>query len=133
MYGCHSFCVGNAPESLTISLTLKQGMDQLMPGADESYNTLLSGEDCCAQDTISFHYLEYVEQRALFATREALLKHPHMTDHELKSIMIKEWPNHQKDVGGYSRGLPREDNEEQWKSLLQVMRKISSRQTQREC
>lgn len=108
-------------------------MDKLMPGTDESYNTLLDGADCCAQDTISFHYVEYVEQRALFATREALLRHPKMTDHELKSFMIKEWPSAQKEVGGYSRGLPKDSDEGNWDSLLKVMRAISSRHTQREC
>jgi hypothetical protein len=104
-----------------------------MPGTDESYNTLLDGVDCCAQDTISFHYVEYMEQRALFATREALLKHPKMSDHELKNTMMTEWPSTQKEVGGYSRGLPKESEKEMWDSLLQVMRSISSRHTQREC
>lgn len=107
------------------------GMDELI-ATDESYNTLLSGADCCARDTISFHYVEYMESRALFATREALLKNPHMTDHELMHMMIAEWPHTQKDVGGYSRGLPKE-GEERWKPLLELMRKISSRHTQREC
>jgi hypothetical protein len=110
-----------------------QGMDKLMPTTDSSYNTLSDGVDCCAQDTISFHYVEYVEQRALFAIREALLRNPKMSDHELKSIMIKEWPNTQKEVGGYSRALPKESDKEKWDPLLQVMRKISSRSTQREC
>ena len=100
---------------------------------DESYNTLLAGVDCCAADTVSFHYVEYVESRSLFATREALLKNPHMTDHELKSIMLAEWPKEHKEIGGYSRGLPREKDEEGWSQLLQVLRKISTRHTQREC
>ena len=110
-----------------------QDMDKLMSDADEAYNTLLTGPDCCAQDTISFHYVEAAEQRALFATRAVLLKHPSMNDHELKKFMIKEWPKQQKDVGGYSRGLPRDEDHEKWKPLLQVMRKVSSRHTQGEC
>jgi len=109
------------------------GMDELMEGLKPSYNTLLSGADCCSQDTISFHYVEYMESRALFATREALLKNPHMTDHELKNVMVAEWPRQQKDVGGYSRGLPKESDDEGWEPLLKVMRNISSRHTQREC
>jgi hypothetical protein len=108
-------------------------MDKLMPSADESYNSLLFGVDCCAQDTISFHYVEYMEQRAFFATREALLKHPKMSDHELKNTMMTEWPKTKNEIGGYSRGLPKESEKEQWESLLQVMRAISSRHTQREC
>jgi hypothetical protein len=108
-------------------------MHEMMETADESYNTLLSGEDCCAQDTISFHYVEYMESRALTASREALLKNPHMTDHELKSIMLAEWPNQQKDVGGYSKALPKESDKAEWEAILHVMRKISSRYTQGEC
>jgi hypothetical protein len=104
-----------------------------METADESYNTLLAGVDCCAQDTISFHYVEYMESKALFAARDALLKHPHISNHELKSIMIAEWPSQKKEVGGYSRELPKEDDNEGWEPLLQVMRKMSSRHTQREC
>jgi hypothetical protein len=100
---------------------------------DESYNTMLAGVDCCSQDTVSFHYVEFMESRALFATREALLKNPHMTDHELKAIMTTEWPRENNEIGGYSRGLPKESDEGGWKPLLQVMRKISSRHTQREC
>jgi hypothetical protein len=107
-------------------------MDQMMK-TDESYNTLLSGVDCCAQDTISFHYVEHLESRALFATRESLLENPHLTDHELKGLMLAEWPRDVKGIGGYSRGLPKETDEASWKPLLKVMRKISSRQTQREC
>jgi hypothetical protein len=99
-----------------------------------AYNTLLSGEDCCAQDTISFHYVEYKESRALTASREALLKNPHtcVTDHELKFIMLTEWPNQQKDVGGYSKALMKESEKAEWEAILHVMRKISSRYTQGE-
>lgn len=104
-----------------------------MEGVDNSYNTLLSGVDCCAPDTISFHYVESIEARALVATREALLKNPHITDHDLKAIIMAKWPRGQKEVGGYSRGLPEESDQEGWGPLLQVMRKISSRNTQREC
>ncbi len=104
-----------------------------MEGVDKSYNTLLAGVDCCAQDTVSFHYVESMETKALFATREALLKNPHMSDHELKGIMMAEWPRHFEDIGGYSRGLPKESDQEGWEPLLEVMRKISSRHTQGEC
>jgi hypothetical protein len=108
-------------------------MDELMAGLEPSYNTPLSGADCCAQDTISFHYVEYMESRALFATREALLKNPHLTDHELKGVMLAEWPREQKEVGFHSRGLPKESDNKGWEPLLKVMRNISSRHTQREC
>jgi hypothetical protein len=107
-------------------------MDQMME-TDESYNTLLAGVDCCAKDSISFHYVEFMESRALFATREAVLKNPHMTNHELKAIMLAEWPREYKEIGGYSRGLPKESDDKGWEPLLQVVRNISSRHTQREC
>lgn len=111
---------------------LIKGMDQMMK-TDKSYNRLESGMGCCAQDSISFHYVESMESRAFFATREALLKNPHMTDHELKSLMIAEWPRAHKDIGFYSRGLPKEGDKDDWDPLLQVVRRISSRSTQREC
>eukprot|EP00536_Pseudo-nitzschia_multiseries_P016377 jgi/Psemu1/221152/e_gw1.1096.1.1 len=102
-------------------------------GFPASYSTLLTGPDCCAQDTISFHYVEFMESKALFATREALLENPHLTDHELKALMIAEWPVDRKEVGFYSKELPKEDDQEGWEPLLEVVRKMSSRYTQREC
>lgn len=107
-------------------------MDKLIK-TDISYNTLLDGEECCAADTISFHYVEYKESRALFATRAALLKNPHMTDHEIKAVMMAEWPKENKEIGGYSRGIPKDKDANGWKPLIEVIRKISSRSTQREC
>ena len=108
-------------------------MDELFDGFSSSYNTPLFGADCCAQDTVSFHYVEFMESKALFATREALLENPHLTDHELKRLMIDEWPKNPKEVGGYSRALPEENDDAAWIPLLKVVRKISSRFTQSEC
>jgi len=113
-------------------LNKHQDMDKF-EGFSSSYNTLLSGADCCARDTVSFHYVEFMESRALFATREALLENPHLTDHELKKLMLAEWPRNSKEVGFYSKGLPKGSDNEGWKPLLIVVRKISSRYTQREC
>jgi hypothetical protein len=104
-----------------------------MMDTDSSYSILLSGVDCCAEDTVSFHYVEGIESRALFSTREALLENPHMSDHELKNLMLAEWPRERKDIGGYSRGLPTETDHNDWKPLLHVMRKMSQRHTQRDC
>lgn len=98
-----------------------------------SYGTLLSGPDCCSADTISFHYVEWKESLALFAVREDLLKNPHLSDHELKSIILAEWPKSQKDIGGYSRGLPTENDKKGWQDLMTTIRKISTRETQRDC
>jgi hypothetical protein len=107
-------------------------MDQMMD-TDESYNTLLSGSDCCAQGTVSFHRVEFMESRAIFATREALLENPHMMDKGLKHTMMAKWPKTLTELGGYSQGLPRDQVKDAWKPLLHTMRKISSRHTQRDC
>jgi hypothetical protein len=106
---------------------------QMIGEEDDSYSTLLPGEDCCSMDTISFHYVEYMEARALFATREAVLKNPQMSDQELKDFMLKEWPKDRAEIGFYSAGLPKAKDEEKWTPLLQVVRKISTRRTQRDC
>lgn len=100
---------------------------------DPSYEHVLAGEDCCAEDSVSFHYVEHLESKSLFATRSVLLKDPGMSDHELKNFMRKEWPEEWNDVGGYSQPLPEDTDTETWKSLLAVVRKISSRHTQRDC
>lgn len=109
-----------------------QNMDKLF-GFPESYSALPAGAECCASDTVSFHYVEFKEAGALFATREALLENPRLTDRELKHLMLAEWPREKKEVGFYSRNLPNEDDDKEWEPLLAVVRKISSRRTQAEC
>lgn len=89
------------------------------------------GPDCCARDTVTFHYVEWKETLALMAIREELLKNPLVSDHELKKFMHLEWPHARDEIGFYSRGLP--TVEEDWKPLLDTMRKISGRDTQRDC
>ncbi|GKY99420.1 hypothetical protein MPSEU_000896700 [Mayamaea pseudoterrestris] len=93
-------------------------------GFDISYETLLPGEDCCSKDSISFHYVEQTETRALFSTREALLKNPYITDHELQSYMMVGWPKSFAELGGYSRGLPNNNREQDWEALLAVREKL---------
>ena len=102
-------------------------------GADESYATLLTGEDCCATDTITFHYVEHMEARALFATRERLLANPHMADKELKQFMVHEYPKNRQEYGFYSHPLPEPASQDEWTALLKTVRKISTRETQRDC
>jgi hypothetical protein len=92
-----------------------------------------SGPDCCARDTVTFHYVEWKETLALMAIREELLKNPFVSDHELKKLMLLEWPQAREEIGFYSRGLPTESKEEDWKPLMDTMRKISGRDTQRDC
>ncbi|KAL7574903.1 hypothetical protein ACA910_010733 [Epithemia clementina (nom. ined.)] len=107
-------------------------MDQIA-GFPTSYNEVLDGEDCCSMDTISFHYVEWKEARALFAIQELLLEHPHMSDHEVKLMMQSQWPSSITEIGFYSKGLPKDSDSKGWQSLIATVRKISSRHTQREC
>ena len=109
-----------------------QDMDKIA-GFDASYNELSKGEDCCSWDTISFHYVEWKEAKAFFSVQERLLEHPHLHDHELQHLMEAEWPSNGKDVGFYSQKLPEKEDEDGWKELIDTMRKISSRRTQRDC
>ena len=109
-----------------------KGMSNI-PGFSESYEEILAGEDCCSKTTVSFHYVDHMEARALFSVREALLTNPNIPDHELKALMHAEWPKEFRDIGAYSRGLPKENDEEGWAQLLAVLRKISTRETQVDC
>jgi hypothetical protein len=104
-----------------------------VPGFSPSYDSLLSGEDCCATDSVSFHYVEWRETKALFDIRGALLRNPKMSDRDLKTSLFAEWPASRKDSGFYSHPIPHEDNREAWKPLLATLRKISTRATQQEC
>lgn len=92
---------------------------------DASYATLETGPDCCAAETVSFHYVERYENRALFAIRVQLRNDPHMTDQELQSIMMEQWPTQFSEIGGYSRGLPKVDDIKGWSQLMATVRKIS--------
>ena len=82
---------------------------------------------------MSFHYVEYMEARALFQTREAILENPHITDHDVKALMIREWPKEKGDIGFYSQPLPHEHDHASWTELLSVVRRISNRRTQMDC
>ena len=98
---------------------------EIFDGFDKSYSELLKGEDCCSRETVSFHYVDYMECMALFATREALIRTPRMSDDQLKSFILKTWPKERSDYGFYSMVLPKLDDDEEWKPLLAVIRKIS--------
>jgi hypothetical protein len=96
---------------------------------DISYSHLLSGDECCSSQTISFHYVEAAEHRALYIVRMALLVNPSMSDLDLKTLMMQHWPARRSEVGYYSQCLPgntsKQEDVEIWTALLGVMRKIS--------
>lgn len=103
-------------------------------GFDESYSRLLNGEACCSAETISFHYVESLENRALFQIRKALLQNPHMDDSTLKDLMIQKWPKDRTEVGFYSQVLPAREKElETWTAILAVMRKLSRKEYELQC
>lgn len=93
---------------------------------DLSEHENLFGDDCCSDNTVSFHYVEHLETRALYETRKALLANPKMSDEELKMFMIQVWPSNPSDMGGYSRALPKADEVVLWATVLRVMRRVST-------
>ena len=118
--------------------TNKHRMEEDLPmdvreGFDASYATLLKGSDCCSTDSISFHYVEAMECKALFVVQQALYDKPKMPDAELVSLMEQYWPTEPSKVGGYSRKLPKKSRTEDWSQLLLAIRNISTRETQHDC
>lgn len=98
-----------------------------------SYKELLSGEDCCSMDSISFHYIEAKEARAMYKTRQFLLRNPRIPELDLKYRMASLWPADHKEAGFYSAALPEENDHQNWRALLKVMRKISMKENQCYC
>jgi hypothetical protein len=100
-------------------------------GFDESYRILLNGTDCCSAETISFHYVEYMETRALHTIRQRLLQEDiAMTDEQLLAYLIETWPK--QELGGYSFYLPI-DKPEEMKHIVSVLRKMSSTDLEATC
>jgi glycoprotein-N-acetylgalactosamine 3-beta-galactosyltransferase len=102
-------------------------------GFDSSYFQLLNGPDCCSEHTISFHYVEYKESRALFSVRDALTNNPQMSNDELHKFMTSVWPSTRKEIGAYSRGLPPAEKQDEWSDLIDTIRKISIREDSGDC
>lgn len=113
-------------------LNKHKGMDTII-GTDPSYNTLVNGSDCCSEETVSFHYVEHKETRALFSVRRELLKSPTMSDDHLKILLSRLWPSSPKELGAYAHGLPAEKERKLWSSVLKLARKISLNKNQEHC
>lgn len=102
-----------------------KGLDVIFgPDKHHHQHMPLHGADCCSTDTVSFHYVEHAETKALFEAREKLKKNQEMTDDELKTLMISTWP-HGKDTGAYAHDLPHVSKTEEWSSIISVFRRIS--------
>lgn len=107
--------------------------DTLRRGFDESYSELKSGTDCCSAETVSFHYVEHHECKAMFAIRHHLLNSIHISDIDLKELVKREWPRTKGEIGAYSRALPDDSDTSAWTSLMNTFRKISTRSSQADC
>ena len=95
-------------------------------GFNGSYAAVQAGEACCAKETITFHYVEALEAKALFHIRQQVLNRPRISDAELKAAMINKWPSEQSALGPYSRPLPGNEDTDSWRVLLIVLRWIST-------
>lgn len=93
------------------------------------YENVLSGEECCSSKTVSFHYVEDSETRALYQLRKQLqeLTPDYSNEEKIKTLVQELWPDNgsKGKLGGYSRGLPKEEDTASWRALISVLRKIS--------
>ncbi|KAJ8608290.1 hypothetical protein CTAYLR_010382 [Chrysophaeum taylorii] len=75
----------------------------------ERPSLIARGPSCCATHTISFHYVEAVEQYALRGALDAMAHFrdvaPENIDAAAEAWLDEHWPR--KDLGGYARPLPR--------------------------
>jgi len=98
-----------------------QNLD-LIFGKDSRFSHLpRQDKNCCASNTISFHYVEYLESIALYQTLKSLQNNTITTDLSLKQFMTKNWPTN---PGGYSHKLPG-SNDEIWEEILHVVKDIA--------
>lgn len=131
----HAFPLTRVVSGLVDSWYIQKHQVDMLPNnsLDKTYATLLTGPECCSKDTISFHYVEAKEHKALFAVRNIILKSKHISDAQLKEVMIQHWPAGKKELGHYSHGLPKVDDDVRWSWLLKTIRKLSTVETARDC
>lgn len=105
-------------------LNKHESLDAIL-GVDERYHHKLQhGAQCCAKDTISFHYVEAAESLAFWEVMQKVRQTVQMTDGEMKKIMFDAWPKDKEGLGGYSHGLP-SIRLAVWNDILNVLRRIS--------
>lgn len=102
-------------------------------GFDQTYKTLLKGPNCCSADSISFHYVEEKENRALFTIRHVVLNSRHISDNDLRELIQRNWPKTKAEIGAYSHPLPKDDDTQGWSDFISTIRKISTRDQQGDC
>ena len=100
------------------------GLEEMLGPDERHQHELGKGRECCSAETVSFHYVENAETIVLNRVRNALKADPSMTDQNLTHLMMSSWPNHFRDLGGYSHGLPKEKSK-QFDALMAILRRIS--------
>ena len=109
-----------------------EGLHYLLPNQFSSDYQNVFGEDdtidSCSIDTISFHYVECHETKALYYIRQYLINRPSLSDKDLKRIIQNKWPDNKENgwIGGYAKPLPRDDDIENWNAIVKTFRKISN-------
>ena len=107
-------------------LNKHQQLDSIF-GVDERFHHLpQKGTLCCSKDTISFHYVEAIENIAFWNILQKVQQQSDsISDEEIKEMMTQDWPQTRPEIGAYANPLP--DNQSSvWKDIINVIRKISS-------
>lgn len=79
-------------------------MHETLPFSEKS-SPVPNGLACCDAFSVSFHYVEAKEQRALFAATRTTFSNASAAD----AWLVEHWPRTGRDLGGYSHPLPRDD------------------------
>lgn len=105
---------------------MHEDLDAILGDDNKYHHKLQKGEMCCSSDTVSFHYVEYAETRALWATLQMVRSNPDVDDEMLQQYMITHFPQDKKDIGAYAYHLPAVEESDTWFDLLKVVRNIAS-------
>ena len=112
-----------------------ESLYEIMGNDKVFHHELQKGKDCCSPETSSFHYVEWAETSALWATLNNIQSRgaDMIEDKELQQFMIDKWPSEQRDVGGYAHNLPPVTKQEIWSDLLHVVKSIAPKNVDHYC